>query len=511
MSEPAITLSAWQTAVDRLAGKTNLAASLTSEQWQDVPLAIRDRAFFSATVAEAHRLQEMRTVLQKVITTQDRGRLRPDGSPLSYSSADAIADLRRLWGAEGDSGRLTDINSYRRLKLINDFQTEQAYNYGRWKQDLENPEMLDEYPAWEFVRVEPRQTPRSDWWERWQAAGAAVNWKGATSTAMAALKTSPIWAAFSRFGTPYPPFDFGSGMGLRDLDREEAESIGLIPPDWNPETEGPAAIKHFNANVEASIKDLEPPMREWLEKAMAGKAAIQGDKIVLAPATSPTPLPNPIQPKASSTVSEKFQIDYKGPSALPKTTVTQIKSALEAVDKVHTDGPLNPQPVTRKVSKGSDGTYYVNSDRIGVRPAKTGSEFHFFHELGHRLDYRGMAGGVNSVAANPTLASPQVALAMQRLMKVIDESDAIKKIQTMPTISTHYRKYLLSEHEKFARAYAQFATTESAHPRAIQWLNSVRSGVTGYVKDSQWTDLDFAPIRTEIITLFKTLNWIPQP
>lgn len=298
--EPAVTLAAWQKAVERLAGKTNLATTLTSAEWQEVPLAIGERAFFSARVAEAHRLQETRNALQKALTGLDTTRTRADGTAMTYSSTDAIADLRKLWGAEGDSGQLTDITSYRRLKLINDFQTEQAYSYGRWKQDLEDPEMLDEYPAWEFVRVEPRRVPRTDWWEHWQAAGDAINWEGATPTAMAALKTSPIWAVFSRFGTPYPPFDFNSGMGLRDLDREEAESLGLIPPAWNPETEGPAAIKHFNDNVEASIKDLDPKMRDWLAKAMGNMGEIEGNRIKYVP-----PTPKHITPAAADSLLEK--------------------------------------------------------------------------------------------------------------------------------------------------------------------------------------------------------------
>jgi hypothetical protein len=29
---------------------------------------------------------------------------------------------------------------------------------------------------------------------------------------MIALKSDPIWTAISAFGTPYPPFDYNSGM-----------------------------------------------------------------------------------------------------------------------------------------------------------------------------------------------------------------------------------------------------------------------------------------------------------
>ena len=57
---------------------------------------------------------------------------------------------------------------------------------------------------------------------RWEAAGGQF-----TNGRMAALKTDPIRAAISRFGDPFPPFDYGSDMGLRDIDREEAEALGL--------------------------------------------------------------------------------------------------------------------------------------------------------------------------------------------------------------------------------------------------------------------------------------------
>lgn len=39
---------------------------------------------------------------------------------------------------------------------------------------------------------------------------------------MIALKSDRVWTNFSRFGRPYPPSDFGSGMGVEDIDRDEA-------------------------------------------------------------------------------------------------------------------------------------------------------------------------------------------------------------------------------------------------------------------------------------------------
>jgi hypothetical protein len=46
-----------------------------------------------------------------------------------------------------------------------------------------------------------------------------------------ALKTSPIWTALSAFGHPYPPFDWGSGMDVRDVSADRAIELGLISRD----------------------------------------------------------------------------------------------------------------------------------------------------------------------------------------------------------------------------------------------------------------------------------------
>jgi len=75
-----------------------------------------------------------------------------------------------------------------------------AHGFAARKADMD-PNLLDAYPAYRLIRVESRRIPR-DWYERWGEAGAAVGWEGASKTDLVALKTSPIWAALSRFGRP---------------------------------------------------------------------------------------------------------------------------------------------------------------------------------------------------------------------------------------------------------------------------------------------------------------------
>jgi len=281
MKDAALSLEAWDDALARASRKMTVPSALRTADWSRVPLAIRERSFFSAAVASAHDLQYVRDAWLAGMRGEHPTRKRDDGTPMSYSRQEAIADIRQHLGVEGDTGRLTDFGSYRRQQLIQDFQTEQAYSYGRWKRDLEDPEILDEFPAQRLTRVEPRQQPRTTWMQRWAEAGSSVGWVGASPRQMAALKTSPIWAALSRFGTPYPPFDFGSGMGLEDVSREEAESMGLIPEGWDPAAAGKQAVQDFSSSVEASVKGLDADSRDWLQRQLGDLGVILGDRVEL--------------------------------------------------------------------------------------------------------------------------------------------------------------------------------------------------------------------------------------
>ena len=87
---------------------------------------------------------------------------------------------------------------------------------------------MSELNAWKLTRVEPRERPRTDWPQRWQAAGDACGWQGALHSPMIALKSSPIWVALGSgvggfddaLGNDYPPFAYESGMGWIAVDFE---------------------------------------------------------------------------------------------------------------------------------------------------------------------------------------------------------------------------------------------------------------------------------------------------
>jgi len=121
-----------------------------------------------------------------------------------------------------------------RIDLMLSTQKRRAQSIGQLaSQDRVQREL---YPAWRLVRNAWRGKPRTDWPERWAAAGASCGFEGALQNDFIALKDSPIWAALGRgeggfrdtLGDPFPPFAFGSGMGWRRVGREECERLGLI-------------------------------------------------------------------------------------------------------------------------------------------------------------------------------------------------------------------------------------------------------------------------------------------
>lgn len=253
-----------QEAVAKLDAKTVVTSPLNTAEWAEVPLALRERAFFSATVEDADFLSAAQAKLMSALSLQKetvaRGEAYVDRSSFIGDMRKAAQDA----GIASGDGSLTDLSSRKRLGLIYDMQTQQATNFSRWKMDM-NPAILDAYPAQELIRVEERKDPR-DWKRRWVEAGGSI-----IDERMIALKTDPIWTDISAFGTPWPPFDFGSGMGLQDVSRRDAEDLGLIDPG---ETLEPT-VAQFNDDLFASVTDLGADL-------IAALKTIFGDQISIA-------------------------------------------------------------------------------------------------------------------------------------------------------------------------------------------------------------------------------------
>jgi hypothetical protein len=254
-------------ALDAIGRRTPVGAALSSADWAEMPLALRDRAFLSAKVLDVQFLAGAQEQVTRLV----------DGKT---NRAEARTELKRLLGSLGadvDESDVTDLRSDARLNLILDTNLRQAQGFGAWKQG-QSPAILSRWPAQEFVRVRGSKEERKDWPDRWADAGGLFY-----GGRMIALKDDPVWTKLSRFGTPWPPFDFGSGMGVRDIEREEAVSLGLLAED--DEVSSPEAA--FNETLEASLPDAEPSILEAFKGIFGdqvdigrdGRIAWQGSRI----------------------------------------------------------------------------------------------------------------------------------------------------------------------------------------------------------------------------------------
>lgn len=108
-----------------------------------------------------------------------------------------------------------------RINLQLEQNTKSAQGFGQHVQGTA-PGVIDAFPAQELYRAEDREEPR-DWEQRWQDAGGTIY-----GGRMIAMKADPVWEKISAFGVAWPPYDYGSGMWVRDIDREEAVALGLM-------------------------------------------------------------------------------------------------------------------------------------------------------------------------------------------------------------------------------------------------------------------------------------------
>ena len=271
-------------AVEKISAKTAVGSLLRTADWERVPLALRERAQFSAGVESVRVLQTIQDRIQGQIQ-QQREQLG-GGKEAIFDRSSFIDALREIAIDEGltpadpdKRGTIEDITSVPRLGLIYDTQIAQAQGYARWKLDQSEGALLL-WPAQEFTRVEDRAEPRTDWPKRFAEAAQAVGDDGALRVQretgrMIGLKNSPLWAALSRFGTPWPPFDFGSGMGFEDIDREEAVALGLLGEKEVID----GAEKDFNEGLQASAKGLSPELLDKLKEQFGKQIRVEGDSI----------------------------------------------------------------------------------------------------------------------------------------------------------------------------------------------------------------------------------------
>jgi len=222
--------------------KNLVTSGLSSAEWTEISAAVRDRAFFSSRVESVRFLETCRTRIAELLNATKQ-------SDVTVTSrAQVISDIMqaaRTSGIAQGTDSIKDPGSVARANVIVDTNAGMAAGYASAEQANTLGARLA-FPAQELIRIEQREVPRQ-WSRIWVGKGGKLY-----NNRMIALKDDPIWTAISRFGQPYPPFDFNSGMGVEDVSYDEAVSLGVIKPDYQPPEKSP--LKAFNEGLEAELK-----------------------------------------------------------------------------------------------------------------------------------------------------------------------------------------------------------------------------------------------------------------
>ena len=258
--------------------KQAIATDLTTREMQELSYQIRERAFWSATVNNA----KLANAMQRACADFAKGKLSMSDARLAMQKA---LDSVGYKPADGTKDSIRDLNSFRRQDLILRTNLEMAQGYARIAEAQED---LDLYPCFELIRTRRARKPR-DWKSRWQAAGGRLY-----GGKMIAEINDPIWAKISRFKNPYPPFDFNSGMGLRDVSRAEAVECGAIDEDSFAE---PKDIPSINESLEGEIRGVSESLKADILDKLKGLAKWEGDKLVFTD-------PNGTKPYSSRDIVE---------------------------------------------------------------------------------------------------------------------------------------------------------------------------------------------------------------
>lgn len=307
------------TAYERIMSKALVGSGLDSYQWNMVDAGFRDRSFFSATVEDLRIVGQFRSGVADLV----RGGRSP-----SETRRDIRAFLDSIGYApdEKHEGTIKDLRSKARLDVMMRTNADQAKGYVSHLRAT-TPGALLAFPAYELVRVQNRKLKR-DWSSRWLKAAQGVGWEGVSKHGgMVALKTSPIWLAISAFGNPYPPFDYNSGMGIRDVAKSKCREIGLLGENEQPklpETPG------FNDHLQATVPHAEENAR-FVRQRLGDLGEVFGSTVrfVTPDWSKAVSLPSP-----SGLVTVSPKIAFK----LPKELLPLLPALVRAGEITTADG-----------------------------------------------------------------------------------------------------------------------------------------------------------------------------
>ena len=277
----------FEEALRKLGERSPVGSILRSAEWRKVPVAIRERSFFSSEVENVRFLQRSQNFLtdfqKQTRETNEAGEtyLKAGGR------AQFVEELQQFALREGmgsldpeKKGTLRDIASETRLKLIFDTNLKSSQDFGYWKQG-QDPDVLDAFPAQRFIRVATVMKPR----DYHQDALGKVRRKDDLQ----------FWISLNHdFNVPWGPWGYNSGCDVEDVGREESDSMGLTSAEEQVISDQLSVISEetpkagsgirradvdFNAHLEASTQGLNQPLMNLLKIAFGDRAQFDGDSV----------------------------------------------------------------------------------------------------------------------------------------------------------------------------------------------------------------------------------------
>lgn len=249
-------------AIKALFAKKVIPSEMMSREWQNVAPAIRQKSFFSATVANAGVLGNFRSMLldwQQNALEQVQTPLGPSTAYKQTGLADFRERAKELLVKEGlatpadfPDDNIQNIAGASRLKLIFNTNIEQAQTFASWQRIVQDPVLLNQFPAARFVRRPGARIKRP----RHIANEGKVK----------RLDDFAFWlfnnaADIGGFDVPWGPYGYNSYMVQEFVPRKVAEALGVIAPN---EHISPPNLTYFGieprkailSGVKAEMKDI---------------------------------------------------------------------------------------------------------------------------------------------------------------------------------------------------------------------------------------------------------------
>lgn len=201
----------------------------------------------------------------------------------------------------------------------------------------------------------------------------------------------------------------------------------------------------------------------------------------------------------------------------------ELREVLRVIDAVHGDGVLPRIPLGWAAIANEEGIYRfdeITGLPVRIIVSSIGKQLRLAvaHEIGHLLDHQGIGdAGTFASSHGRSLNAWREAVRASRAIRSLSElgrRDTIRVARSggriVPVaVSTALVRYLLTDHELWARSYAQFIAIRSDDPLLLAELDARRGSRPGLIDyHLQWEDVDFAPIEFEIERLFRRLRWL---